>query len=66
MHLVEHPEEINIEEKEENGELTLNVKLNEEDYGRVIGNQGKRIKAIRRIAKIPSFKNNQKVRIVLN
>lgn len=63
--LVENPEKIKIEEKEENDVIYYVVKLEKEDMGKVIGKEGKVIKAIRNIMKILTIKNGKKTNISL-
>ncbi|KKR32219.1 MAG: hypothetical protein UT63_C0049G0018 [Candidatus Gottesmanbacteria bacterium GW2011_GWC2_39_8] len=64
--LVDFPEQVQIEEKEtgENAYL-YEVTLAKEDMGKVIGKEGKIIKAIRTIVKIPAVKEGKLVRIEL-
>lgn len=63
--LVENPEKIKIEEKEENDVVYYVVKLEKEDMGKVIGKEGKVIKAIRNVMKIPTIKNGKRTNISL-
>ncbi|OGH42391.1 MAG: hypothetical protein A3H79_00170 [Candidatus Levybacteria bacterium RIFCSPLOWO2_02_FULL_36_8b] len=63
--LVENPEKIKIEEKEENDVVYFVVKLEKEDMGKVIGKEGKVIKAIRNVMKIPTIKNGKRINISL-
>jgi hypothetical protein len=64
--VVDSPEAIKIEEHEkEEGILEIDLYVNEEDMGRIIGKNGKVIKSIRQIAQIKAAKNEQKVFINL-
>lgn len=65
--LVNHPEDVIIEEQPtEDGEFTLiNIQVNPEDIGRVIGKSGKVIKAIRQITRIAAIQKGLKVRVDL-
>lgn len=45
--LADHPDSVSVNENEENGVMHLRVKVAEEDKGRVIGKDGRVIKAIR-------------------
>lgn len=64
--LVNHPEDVIIEEQAGDGEFTLiNIQVNPEDIGRVIGKSGKVIKAIRQIVRIAAIQKGLKVRVDL-
>ena len=45
--LADHPDSVLVDESEENGVVHLRVKVAEEDKGRIIGKEGRVIKAIR-------------------
>ena len=45
--LVEHPEQVSIEELEDERSRVLKLKLHGDDLGRVIGKEGRTAKAIR-------------------
>jgi uncharacterized protein len=49
--LVDHPDEVGIEVKRTDSSVTYEVTLNTEDVGKVIGRQGRVIKAIRTLAR---------------
>jgi len=61
--IVNHPEDVVIGEEETNGLVTLTIKVNPEDMGRVIGKSGKVIKAIRQIGRIVAIKKGIRVNI---
>jgi uncharacterized protein len=61
--LVDHPEDVRIEETEDNGFFTYTIHVHSDDMGRVIGKQGSVINAIRTLAKVRAVKDNQRVRI---
>ncbi len=63
--IVEIEKEVEISETEENGVLNFVIKVDSADMGRIIGKNGKVIKAIRNVMKIPAMKNNKKVFISL-
>lgn len=65
LRIVEHPENLTIDEGEENGYLVYWLHLHEEDIGRVIGKNGKVIKALRKIAQVRAVIDNKHVRILL-
>ena len=59
--LVNNPEEVSVEEKEENSETVYYVKVAEEELGRVIGKQGKIANSIRTIVKSAAIKEKKSV-----
>ena len=65
--LVNHPEDVVIEEQATDGsDFTLiNIQVNPEDIGRVIGKSGKVIKAIRQITRIAAIQKGLKIRVDL-
>lgn len=56
IHLVNHPEDVRIEEEEDDRGLVYVLHVHPEDIGRVIGKGGSIIQAIRSIAKIRAIK----------
>lgn len=65
-HLVDHPEAIEVSETEgEMSTITLTLTVAKEDMGKVIGKQGKTIRAIRDVIKILALKQNKYVDVVL-
>ena len=63
--IVDHPDQVNIDENEENGITNLIVKVAKEDMGKVIGKEGKVIRSIRNIMKIKAMKENKRINITL-
>jgi predicted RNA-binding protein YlqC (UPF0109 family) len=49
--LVDNPDEVKIDAKREGESVTFEVSLNSEDVGKVIGRQGRVIKAIRTLVR---------------
>ncbi len=49
--LVDHPDDVSIEVKHEGEDTTYEVSMHEEDVGKVIGRQGRVIKAIRTLVR---------------
>lgn len=45
--LVDHPEDVEVTEREGDGEILLELRVNSEDMGKVIGRQGRIAKWIR-------------------
>lgn len=52
--LVNHPEQVVIEEEETETSLTLKISVADDDKGKVIGKEGKIAKALRTITKAAS------------
>lgn len=65
INLVQYPESILIDEKEQSGEWVYTVTVHPDDVGRVIGRGGSVISAIRQIAKVRAMKENTRVRIIV-
>ena len=59
--LVDHPEEVTVQETEKDNEILLELKVAQEDMGKVIGKQGRIAKAIRAVVKAAASKEDQKV-----
>lgn len=63
--IVNDPKKVEIEEKEEDEMINFTIKVADEDMGRIIGKQGKVIRAIRNVMKIPAIKQNKRINIGL-
>lgn len=64
--IVDHPDDISVEEQiAQNGDVLLLLHVNKEDMGKVIGKEGKIIKAVRTLLKTKGIINNQKVDLQL-
>jgi len=61
--LVENTAEVSITSKEEENNITFEVKVAESDMGRVIGRQGKMAKSIRTVMKSVASRENKKVQV---
>ncbi|MGM0380196.1 MAG: KH domain-containing protein [Bacillota bacterium] len=61
--LVDLPEEVDVVETENNGYIKVELRVADQDMGKVIGKQGKIAKAIRNVAKAAATKKNQKVEV---
>ncbi len=64
-HLVDHPEDIRIEEKEDAARIILEAHAHPDDMGKIIGKSGRIIKAIRDLVKVVAAKQNTYVDVVL-
>lgn len=49
--VVENPDSVNVKESEEDGAIVLELTVHEDDYGRVIGRNGRTAQAIRTVVK---------------
>ena len=59
--LVDHPESVRVEKREEEDSVVIELSVGEEDTGKVIGKQGRIAKAIRTIVKAASLNDEKKV-----
>ena len=59
--LVDHPEEVSVNEKNEGRTIVLELHVEEGDMGKVIGKQGRIAKAIRSVVKAAAAKEDKKV-----
>ena len=59
--LVEHPEQVQVYEKEGERAWILELKVAPEDMGKVIGKQGRIAKTIRMVMKAAATRENVKV-----
>jgi uncharacterized protein len=64
--IVDQPEAVTIEEKEDENGLILLVNVAEDDRGKVIGKEGKVIFALRNLLNIKAQKENKRVFLQLN
>jgi predicted RNA-binding protein YlqC (UPF0109 family) len=59
--LVDNPDDVSVREVEGERSLILELKVAEEDMGKVIGKQGRIAKAIRTVMKAAAMRNNKRV-----
>ncbi len=59
--LVDHPDEVVVTEKQDDKSVILELKVAQEDMGKVIGKQGRIAKAIRTVVKSAASKDDKKV-----
>ena len=60
QNLVDKPEEVKVEVKEDGNATVIELTVAPEDMGKVIGKQGRIAKAIRTVVKAASIKENKK------
>ena len=61
--LVDHPEDVRVEEKQQDRRVTLELRVDEDDMGKVIGRQGRIAKAMRTVVKAAATRENKKVSV---
>ena len=66
QNIVQKPEAVKIEKKEENETTTFLVNVDEDDRGRIIGKSGKVIIALRNLLNIKAQKAGKRAQILLN
>jgi len=60
--LVDDPEQVSVESfEEDDGTLVLELRVAEEDAGKVIGRGGRTVSALRTVVKAASVKQNRRV-----
>ena len=64
--LVDHPEEVVVDEKQEDRMTLIELHVASDDMGKVIGKQGRIAKAIRTVAKAAGTRENKKVKVDIN
>ena len=63
--IVNEPKSVVVLETDVEGVKTFVVKVAKEDMGKIIGKEGKVIRAIRNVMKIPAIKQNERIQISL-
>jgi len=58
--LVDHPEEVRVEETETDTTVVLELNVAKDDIGKVIGKQGRIARALRTIVKASAVKNGKR------
>lgn len=64
--ITDKPEKVEIDEQEQSGIVNFTIKVDKDDMGKVIGKNGKVIKSIRNVMKIPAIKNGKKIYVTLS
>lgn len=59
--LVDKPEEVTVNEVEGERSIIIELKVDPEDMGKIIGKQGRIAKAIRTVVKAAATKDNKRV-----
>lgn len=63
--LVDHPESVNIQKSENTGSILLEIRVAQEDIGKVIGRQGKVIKALRSVVRACGVRDGKRIMVEL-
>jgi predicted RNA-binding protein YlqC (UPF0109 family) len=61
--LVDHPEQVKVEETETGGEVLLRLTVAKEDVGKVIGKQGRIARALRTVVKASAVKDGKQATV---
>ncbi|MBR4157769.1 MAG: KH domain-containing protein [Oscillospiraceae bacterium] len=61
--LVDHPDEVSVTERTEDGETVFEVRVADGDMGKIIGRQGRIVKEIRVLMKAVAQRQGKKVSV---
>ena len=61
--LVDYPDDLEITSREDGGAVLIEISVNEEDTGKVIGRQGRVIKSIRTLARAAASRTDMRVEV---
>lgn len=64
-HLVDHPDDLSVEELKQESKTVFQIQANAEDKGKIIGKNGRIIKAVRDMMKLMATKQNAYVDVTL-
>jgi uncharacterized protein len=64
--LVDHPEDVKVSRMERNNHMLLEITVNDEDVGKIIGKQGRIIKALRTVVKACAIRDNARITVELS
>jgi predicted RNA-binding protein YlqC (UPF0109 family) len=63
--LVDHPDEVRVVKHERNNQSLIEITVHPDDVGKIIGKQGRIIKAIRTVVKSCAIRDNRKISVEL-
>ena len=61
--LADHPDEVELEEREEDGTVLIELKLSPEDLGKIIGKNGNTINAIRTVLQTAASSHKKRAKL---
>jgi hypothetical protein len=61
--LVDHPDQVKTAQTEEDGNITIELTVAQDDLGKVIGKQGRTARAIRSVLAAAAGKENKRSRL---
>lgn len=64
--IVDNPDKVEINEADDNGIINFTITVDPADMGKIIGKNGKVIRAIRNVVKISAIKQDKKINIALS
>lgn len=64
--IVDKPDDVEIIDEENQGIVNFTIKVSQDDMGKVIGKEGKVIRAIRNVMRIPAVTEGKKIYITLS
>ncbi|MCD6420661.1 MAG: KH domain-containing protein [Synergistetes bacterium] len=59
--IVKYPDRVSVDAKEEGDKITIDVKVAEEDIGRVIGRRGRMVQSLTQILRMKGLKIGKRV-----
>ena len=65
QNLVEHPQAVDVQETETDGNVVLELRVDPSDMGKVIGRQGRIAKEIRTLMRSVAQRQGKKVSVVI-
>ena len=63
QNLVDHPDQVRVDQVDGEGEIVLELRVAPEDMGKVIGRQGRIAKEIRTVVRSLAQRNNTRVSV---
>ena len=66
IHFVDYPDDVSIEEINDEQGAQYHISVHEDDIAKVIGCKGRVIKAIRKLAQVKAVKDGVRVKITLD
>ena len=64
--IVDNPDKVEIKEQEDQGMINFTITVDPSDMGKIIGKNGKVIRAIRNVVKISAIKQDKKINVALS